>query len=304
MQVRQAIDEFLSYMQVERNVSVNTIRSYAYDLHVFEAFLQKVHGITELQHVYNSTIRRFVQDQVIEHQTQPRTLQRRISCLKSFCRFCAKEKWITNEFMVGIQAPKTDKKLPVYMKLIELQQLFRFLEADQRKFALRNHVMFKLLATTGMRRQELVDLTWEQMDLESDAVRIYGKGNKERILPLHRMVLPLIQEYREQLEAPRLHPKEPVFTNYLGESLDPRGLHRIFKEVLQHAGLPPHRFTLHHLRHTFATLLLRSKDTGSKVDIRTLQELLGHESLATTSIYTHVDLEQKKQAIESLQFDM
>ncbi|USG68255.1 tyrosine-type recombinase/integrase [Brevibacillus ruminantium] len=304
MQVRRAIDEFLSYMQVERNVSVNTIRSYAYDLHVFEAFLQKVHGITELQHVYNSTFRRFVQDQVIEHQTRPRTLQRRISCLKSFCRFCAKENWITYEFMVGIQAPKTDKKLSVYMKLIELQQLFRFLESDQRKFALRNHVMFKLLATTGMRRQELVDLTWEQIDLEWNTVRIYGKGNKERVLPLHPMVLPLIQRYREQVEPYRLHPKEPVFTNYLGEILDPRGLHRIFKLTLAHAGLPPHRFTLHHLRHTFATLLLRSQDAASKVDIRTLQELLGHESLATTSIYTHVDLEQKKQAIESLRVDL
>ncbi|MGG1661006.1 tyrosine-type recombinase/integrase [Brevibacillus sp. NRS-1366] len=303
MQVRQVVDEFLSYMQVERNVSVNTIRSYAYDLHVFEAFLQKVHGIIELQHVYNSTIRRFVQDQVIVHQTRPRTLQRRISCLKSFCRFCAKENWITNEFMVGIQAPKTDKKLPVYMNLVELQQLFRFLEADQRKFALRNHVIFKLLATTGMRRQELVDLTWEQIDLEWNALRIYGKGNKERILPLHPMVLPLILKYRGKVEPYRLHRKEPVFTNYLGVSLDPRGLHRIFKETLALAGLPPHRFTLHHLRHTFATLLLRSQDATSKVDIRTLQELLGHESLATTSIYTHVDLEQKKQAIESLRFD-
>jgi len=303
MQVKQAIDEFLSYMQVERNVSVNTIRSYAYDLQVFEAFLQKVHGISELQLVYNSTIRRFVQDQVMEHQTRPRTLQSRISCLKSFCRFCAKENWITNEFMAGIQAPKIDKKLPVYMKLVELQQLFRFLEADQRKFALRNHVMFKLLATTGMRRQELVDLTWEQIDLEWNTIRIYGKGNKERVLPLHPIVLPLIQEFREKLEPSQLHPKEPVFTNYLGESIDPRGLHRIFKEILQHAGLPPHRFILHHLRHTFATLLLRTQAGSTKMDIRTLQELLGHESLATTSIYTHVDLEQKKQAIDSLRFN-
>lgn len=163
--------------------------------------------------------------------------------------------------------------------------------------------MFKLLATTGMRRQELVDLTWEQIDLEWNTIRIYGKGNKERVLPLHPIVLPLIQEFREKLEPSQLHPKEPVFTNYLGESIDPRGLHRIFKEILQHAGLPPHRFTLHHLRHTFATLLLRTQAGATKVDITTLQELLGHESLATTSIYTHVDLEQKKQAIDSLRFN-
>ncbi|WP_232696361.1 tyrosine-type recombinase/integrase [Brevibacillus daliensis] len=206
--------------------------------------------------------------------------------------------------MAGIQAPQTDKKLPVYMKLIEVQQLFRFLESDQRKFSLRNHVMFKLLATTGMRRQELVDLTWEQIDLEWNTVRIYRKGNKERVLPLHPIVLPLLKTYQGHLEAIRFHPAEPVFTNYRGDRLDPRGLYKIFKEVLQHAGLPPHRFTLHHLRHTFATLLLRSHDGVSKVDIRTLHEVLGHESLAATSIYTHVDLEQKKQAIDSLQFDL
>ncbi|WP_217366838.1 tyrosine-type recombinase/integrase [Brevibacillus sp. MS2.2] len=100
--------------------------------------------------------------------------------------------------MVGIQAQKTDEKLPVYMRLIELQQLFRFMEADKQKFALRNHMMYKLLATTGMRRQKSVDLTWEQFELEWNTVRIYGKGNKERFLPLHPMVLPLIQKYREQ----------------------------------------------------------------------------------------------------------
>ncbi|UED72181.1 tyrosine-type recombinase/integrase [Brevibacillus sp. DP1.3A] len=303
MQVKQAMDEFLFYMEVERNVSVNTIRSYAYDLHVFDAFLTRVHGTSELEQIRNSTVRRFIQDQVIEHQTHPRTLQRRISCLKSFSRFCAKENWISNDFMVGIHAPKTDKKVPVYMKLIELQMLFRFLENDQRKLSLRNHLMFKLLATTGMRRQELVDLSWGQIDLEWNSIRIHGKGNKERILPLHPMVIPLIKQYQEHLETFQLHTSEPVFTNYMGQRIDPRGLHRIFKEVLQNAGLPPHRFTLHHLRHTFATLLLRSNDGPSKVDIRTLQELLGHESLATTSVYTHVDLEQKKKAIETLKFE-
>ncbi|MED1857999.1 site-specific integrase [Brevibacillus reuszeri] len=124
MQVKQAMDEFLFYMEVERNVSPNTMRSYAYDLHVFETFLARVHGTSTLEQIRNSTVRRFVQDQVIEHQTHPRTLQRRISCLKSFSRFCAKENWISTDFMIGIQAPKTDKEVPVYMKLIELQMLF------------------------------------------------------------------------------------------------------------------------------------------------------------------------------------
>ena len=117
--------------------------------------------------------------------------------------------------------------------------------------------MFKLLATTGMRRQELVDLNWEQLDLAHETIRIIGKGKKERLLPLHQLVVPLLKTYKASLKEYQTHPFEPVFLNKNGERLDPRGLHRIFKTQLEKAGLPPHRFTLHHLRHTFATLMLQ-----------------------------------------------
>lgn len=169
--------------------------------------------------MYNSTIRRFVQDQVIEHQTRPRTLQKRISCLKSFCRFCAKENWITVEFMVGIQAPKTNKKLPVYMRLIVLQQLFRFLEwqtkiraakpCDVQASSDNRHVSARI---SGFR------FNVGKFDLEWNTVRIYEKGNKERVLPLHPMVLPLILKYREHWEPFRLHSKEffNIFVTFTG----------------------------------------------------------------------------------------
>jgi site-specific recombinase XerD len=200
--------------------------------------------------------------------------------------------------MVGISAPKADKKLPVYMRLLEVQQFLRFLESHEHPYALRNELIFKLLATTGMRRSELVVLTWDKLDLESNTVLIRGKGNKERLLPLHAMVIPLFHKYRESLPAERLHPDEPIFTSYRKQALDPRSLHRLFKELLSGAGLPAHRFSLHHLRHTFATLLLQKKN-GNKVDLRTLQELLGHENLSTVSVYTHIDFNQKKEAIDS-----
>lgn len=202
-----------------------------------------------------------------------------------------------SDFMAGIQAPKADKKLPVYMTLDELKKLFDFLEHDQSRFAYRNHLLFKLLATSGMRRQEIVDLTWEQIDLSSQTVRVFGKGKKERLLPLHPFVIPLFHEYKKYLLDHQLHPTEPIFLNKNGVKMNPRGLHKVFKEILEKAGLPPKRFSLHHLRHTFATLLLQ--ENKDNVDIRTLQELLGHESLATTSIYTHIDFEQKKKAINS-----
>jgi site-specific recombinase XerD len=136
-----------------------------------------------------------------------------------------------------------------------------------------------------------------QLDLDNNTIRVFGKGKKERLLPLHPMVIPLFSQYQERLLEHQIHSSEPIFLNKNGKKLNPRGLHVVFKNLLEKAGLPPKRFSLHHLRHTFATLLLQ--DSENKVDLHTLQELLGHESLATTSIYTHVDFEQKKKAIHS-----
>jgi len=114
--------------------------------------------------------------------------------------------------------------------------------------------MFKLLATTVLRRSELVSLTWEQVDLVNETIRIDGKGKKERILPLHPHLKPLLASYKASLRVYQIYPTEPVFLNKNRKALDPRGLHVIFKDVLIKAGLPPTRFTPHHLRHTFAPL--------------------------------------------------
>ncbi|RDE32886.1 integrase [Parageobacillus thermoglucosidasius] len=297
MNFTQAADDFLMYLEIEKNCSHNTLRSYAYDLKCYKEFLIKQNRSLDLHDLTPSTSRRFVQDQVINHGVKPRTLQRRISCLKSFSQFCLKENYTKIDFMAGIQVPKADKKLPTYMTLDELKKLFHYLENDNSRLAYRNHLLFKLLATTGMRRQEVVDLKWEQVDLNNKTIRIYGKGNKERLLPLHPIVIPLFHEYRKHLLDYQLHSSEPVFLNKNGCKMNPRGLHKVFKEILEKAGLPPKKFSLHHLRHTFATLLLQ--ESKNKVDLRTLQELLGHESLASTAIYTHVDFEQKKKAINS-----
>ncbi|KAB2331501.1 tyrosine-type recombinase/integrase [Cytobacillus depressus] len=315
MHYQQAMDDFLLYLEVEQNYSSNTIRSYEYDLTVFRYFLEKHKRSTDLSDLNSSIVRRFVQDQMLNYKSKSRTMQRRISSLKSFCSYCLKEQLMTSDFMAGIKAPKSDSKLPVYMNMEELKKLFSFLEHESHPLALRNETMFKLLATTGIRRQELVDLTWEQIDFYNGTVLIFGKGKKERLLPLHSMMLPLLKKHKESLKEYQTHPQEPIFLNKNGKVLNPRGLHLIFKEVLKKAGLPPRRFSLHHLRHTFATLLLQqvkaekvdeygnvSYTPQEKVDLRTLQELLGHESLATTQVYTHIDFESKKKAIDSFRF--
>lgn len=316
MQFQQALDDFLLYLEVEQNYSTHTVKNYESDLTLFRTFLEKHNRSTILTDLNNSLVRRFIQDQMINQKVKPRTMQRRISSLKSFSGYCLKEQFMGTDFMAGIKAPKSDSKLPVYMNMEELKRLFSFLESHTvHPLDLRNETMFKLLATTGMRRQEVVDLTWEQIDFFNETILIFGKGKKERLLPLHSMMLPLLKKYKQSLQDYQTHPKEPVFRNRHGRTLTPQGLQVIFKDVLKKAGLPPHRFTLHHLRHTFATLLLQQgkieveDEHGKvtiiqqeKVDLRTLQELLGHESLATTQVYTHIDFESKKKAIDSFRF--
>lgn len=297
MQLKAAIDEYLLYIQVEKNYSTHTLDSYEYDLNQFLSFLQEHQCATDLTSITKTQVRRFIQYQLGKKKQQPRSINRKISCFKSFTKYCIQEKHLVHDFMGGIETPKTDDKLPVYMTLGDLKQLFRTLEQEQSRLARRNEVMFKLLATTGMRRSELVSLTWEQFDFFNQTVRIYGKGKKERLLPLHSNLVPLLKAYRDSLEVYRTYPTEPVFRNKNGKILDPRGLHFIFKMALKKSGLPPSRFSLHHLRHTFATLMLQ--ENKQNVDLRTLQELLGHESITSTEVYTHVEFEQKKKAIES-----
>ncbi|MCK6257348.1 site-specific integrase [Fictibacillus sp. KIGAM418] len=134
-------DDFLRYLQVEKNYSHNTLKSYAFNLQLYPAFLTKHDRSILLADLSPATTRRFIQEQVMQYQIKPRTLQCRISALKSFCEYCVKENYMNHNFMLGVQAPKSDKKIPVYMTLQELKQLFTYLENDTGKFATRNHVL-------------------------------------------------------------------------------------------------------------------------------------------------------------------
>ncbi len=201
MNLQAAVDEFLHYTQIEKNCSEHTYRAYAFDLHVFTDFVRKIYDCEDLTVLTHSTARRFVQDQMIVHRCRTRTMQRRISCLKSFCKFCLKERWIESDFMAGIPAPRTDRKLPKYMRWSDVKQLFEYLEHQDHPLALRNETVFKLLATTGLRRQEVVDLKWRQINLEESTLLVFGKGKKERLLPLRSMIVGLLRRYKESLES-------------------------------------------------------------------------------------------------------
>ncbi|TXC85963.1 tyrosine-type recombinase/integrase [Metabacillus litoralis] len=208
MEFQQALDDFLLYLEVEQNYSHNTISSYESDLIIFLGFLQDHKRSTVLEDLTPSLVRRFIQNQTLKRHIQPRTMRRRISSLKSFCQFCLKEQMMSADFMAGIKSPKMDTRLPVYMNLEEVKKLFSYLEQDERSLSLRNEAIFKLLATTGMRRQELIDLSWEQIDLYNETVLVYGKGKKERLLPLHSIMIPLLKRYKASLPKHQTHPLE------------------------------------------------------------------------------------------------
>lgn len=155
----------------------------AYDLRCFENFLIQ-HGYSvQLNDITKTHVRRFIQHQITQENVKPRRIYRGISCLKSFSKYCVKENLIDNDFMIGIDTSKTDSKLSTYMSLSELRKLFHFLEQDNSRMAMRNHLLFKLLATTGMRRSKIVVLTWEQIDLSNNTILIYGKGKKSAYSP-------------------------------------------------------------------------------------------------------------------------
>lgn len=155
MDLKLAIDDFLLYIQIEKNYSSHTVCSYEYDLKSFYSFLSQFGSSTNLDDVNKTNVRRFIHYQLDKQKQSPRSLNRKISCLKSFTRYCLNEKYMDQDFMIGIEIPKSAAKLVVYMTIAELQQLFRTLEHDSSRFSTRNEVMFKLLATTGMRRSEL-----------------------------------------------------------------------------------------------------------------------------------------------------
>lgn len=300
MLFKEAVDEFLLYLEIEKNLADNTLVGYESDLKRFEQFLIQHDRSLELSTINKALIRRYIQYLVKHDALSARSLHRKISALRSFAKYCLSEDLIQTNFMHGIEKPKLDKSLPVYMTLDELKCFLNYLNRADNRFALRNKAMFMLLVLTGMRRSELVNLTWRQLDLVNKTIRILGKGKKERIVPLHPSVVPVLIDYREAQGETLTNDNSWIFLNKNGTKLNPRGLHKIFKEALENAGLDSKRYSLHHLRHTFATLLLQTN--SQNVDLRILQELLGHESLATTQIYTHVEYEQKQNAINT--FDL
>jgi len=279
-------DKFLRYLKVEKEASYYTIKSYTEDLKIFEEFL----GDKDIRVVNHLDLRRFIAYLRTKGDAK-RTISRRLSCLRSFFKFLLREGYIKKNPSLAINGVKLDKPLPKFLSYTDISQL---LDSSKQPdyLSLRNQAIMETLYSTGIRVSELVNLNFQDIDFISGVVKVYGKGKKERILPIGSQALKVIKSYLDRRKTSGYGAKSALFLNRFGQRITERSVVRVVKKLALKTGIGK-GVSPHTLRHSFATHLL---DRGA--DLRSVQELLGHASLSTTQIYTHLTLEGLKRIYE------
>ena len=271
--------DFLIKLQTEDGLALNTIAAYGKDLELFEKFLD-VEKLT-LKQVTTMVLKDYL-FALHQQKLKATSVARKISCLKNFFKFLVNENFIKSNPATNLQTPKREAKIPKFLSEEEIFKLLSAAESD-----LRLSCMLEILYAAGLRVTELVSLPVSLIQREGETLRNYllvkGKGGKERIAPLNKAAIVKLLEYLKEREGLQ----ESSFWLFPGHSpskhLTRQGFHKMLKGVARKAGLDPERVHPHVIRHSFATHLL-----NSGVDLRVLQELLGHSDISTTEIYTHI----------------
>lgn len=293
MELQRVIDEFIIYNQAEKAVSPLTVSALKSDLRGFLRHWQRLNLPNDIQACSTRTIRQCMAAMYQEHGYKASTMNRKIDTLRSLFRFAVEQGYIAHNPMDKIRAPKPDQVLPVYLREDELQLLLALPERKKRKNWLRDKAILYLLAYTGLRRAELLNLKWEDIRFDQGSIRVMGKGRKERMIPMNKALSDVLWDYL-QSQLP-VSANSPLFRNQFGKPLNGSNLHDLFKRYVRAAGLDPTRISLHKMRHTFATMLL-----ARGTDLVTIQQLLGHTEISSTQIYAHTTVARSKSAVDSL----
>ncbi len=288
--LNEHIERFIRMLEVEENASPHTLRNYASDLNQLSAFAARrvAVAVADLRcEVLDQTmLRSFLID--ILRRNRKSSAARKLSAVKRFVRYLLQTGALVSDPSAGITTPKKEQQLPAHLSV---DDMFRLLEAPDLATAVgaRDRSLLEVTYSCGLRVSELVGLDWSDVDVSLALVRVRGKGNKERVVPIGRTALQALEAYRARLEelcgrAPR--DPRAVFLNRRGGRLTARSVARLVDAYTMTSGLAG-KLSPHALRHSFATHLL-----GAGADLRSIQELLGHASLSTTQKYTHVNLDQ------------
>jgi integrase/recombinase XerC len=284
--MQEVFNRYINHLQAERNVSPYTIRNYKSDLLDFFRFL-KEKKVATLDEVNRQVLRDYL-GHLVGRGIVKGSIARKLSAIRSFYRYLMREKLITANPIERISSPKLDRRLPLFLTLNEVKQLLEAPDPSTPQ-GLRDRALLELLYASGLRVSELTSLELGQINLDSNEIRVWGKGSKERVVLMGEPAAEALRNYFEQGRPKLLTAKRSnaIFLTRYGQRLPARSVQKILEHYTVKAGLKK-RVHPHMLRHTFATHML---DGGA--DLRVVQELLGHEQLSSTQIYTHVT---KKQA--------
>ena len=282
--MQRFIDKFINYLEVEKNASRHTILNYRIDLKAFEAFL----GDKDINAIDHLLLRKFLAEMRAKNYSK-RTVARKLASLRSFFRFMYREGHIKINPITAIATPKLDKKLPVVLDEGRVAKLLQCPQGDD-VFVLRDKALLETIYSAGIRVSELVGLNINNVDLIGEVIKVFGKGSKERMVPIGRPAATALKKYLDKRSEMHVKDKDrnAVFLGKNGTRLWDRSVRRMLDKYITLSAVAEH-ISPHSLRHSFATHML---DRGA--DLRSVQELLGHANLSTTQIYTHVTMDRLK----------
>jgi len=284
-------DRFTRYIEQEKRYSHHSVKAYTSDLDQFTQYLESHYDIVQPEDADHFMIRSWLVF-LIDESVSTRTINRKTSCLNSFYRFLIREKKILENPMLKVTPPKTGSYLPSFVKEHEMEHLLEEIDFGTGFTASRDKLIIEILYDTGMRLSELINLKTDKINLNSFSLKVIGKRNKERLIPITKNLACLMTEHntlrREILQKHNKTSPYYIITGK-GEQLYPKLVYRIVNKYLAYVSSNSKK-SPHTLRHSFATNLL-----NNGADLNAVKELLGHSSLAATQIYTHTTIEKLKE---------
>ena len=280
------INEFCTYLLIDKNYSKNTIDAYRNDLEMFNKFVNKT-----INNIDDSDIKNYLK-YLKDNKHNERSIARNTSSLRSFYKFLIINKHVKTNPMENITSIKLSKKLPDILTIDEINKILDIKITDN--YSVRNKAMLELIYAAGLRVSELINLKTYDIDTLENIVRTMGKGNKERIIPIGEYATNALNSYLSiRYTFLKKEINDYLFLNNHGKKMTRQGFFKIIKKLVQDNNIKKD-ISPHTLRHSFATHMI-----NNGADLRTIQELLGHSDISTTQIYTHVSTEKLKQEFES-----
>ena len=308
------LNSFLDYTATILNKSPNTIKEYNYDLNNFLKFILYHFKLTNEKDIKNinihdmtiETIKKITLDDIHaylfylknNYQSKAATRARKVASIRVFFNYLtSKTNLLEKNPAQNLETPKQDKRIPKYLSLDDSKKLLEIAMSDDDRNKERDYAIITLFLNCGMRLSELVGINISDINFKDEKLNVIGKGNKERTIYLNKACINAINSYMKvrPRDAVKADSRDALFLSERRERISNRTVQYIVKQELKKAGLDTNKYSVHKLRHTAATLMYQY----GQVDIRALQVLLGHESISTTEIYTHVDNEQVRNAVEA-----